>query len=45
MRTREEIEANYFKNKYKGYAKTDDERYALLMEILLDIRDFLTPSK
>lgn len=42
MRTREEIEANYFQNKYRGYATTDDERFALLMEVLLDIRDLLT---
>ncbi len=45
MRTREEIERNFFQYKSKLYASNDTERFALLMELLLDIRDLIKSIK
>lgn len=41
MRTREEIEKNVLPYKSKLYAFRESEYFALMMEVLLDIRDLL----
>lgn len=46
MRPRKQVESSFYRNPALGsrYATSDDERYAVLMEVLLDIRDLLKPE-
>ena len=53
MRTRKQIESNVFANPALGvgrdidghYATTDAEKFAVIMEVLLDIRELLTEKR
>ena len=43
MRTRQQIESNILPFKSRLYASKELERFAVLMEVLLDIRELLQP--
>jgi len=45
MRTRKEIESNVMKFKSRFYATKNLEQFAVIMEVLLDIRDLLNKEE